>query len=135
MSMLSRALRAALLGLLAVGVAAADGPGPNARANNVFVVTHLDIIPDFVGQAEPVLRDFVQDSRGAPGVLVFKMVSWTPTTNHFQLIEVFDSQRSFDAFVSLPRTIQFRHDLAPFIGAPYDERVYRYTSNSGAIEP
>src|SRR5262245_36146965 len=135
MSILRRALCAALLRLLSVGSAAADGLGPNARANHVFVVTHLDIIPTFTNDAEPVLRDFVQDSRDAPGVLVFKMISWFPTTNHFQLIEVFDSQRSFDAFVSAPRTIQFRQDLQPFIGAPYDERVYRYTSNSSEIEP
>jgi hypothetical protein len=35
----------------------ADGTG------NVVVVTHLDIIPDFVAQAQPLIEQFVVDSR------------------------------------------------------------------------
>jgi quinol monooxygenase YgiN len=82
-----------------------------------------------------VLVDFVQDSRNDPGVVVFKMISWTPTTNHFQLIEVFDSQKAFDAHVSAAHTIAFRRDIQAFIGAPYDERLYLFTKHSGAISP
>ena len=135
MSILRGAFLAILLACAAVGPAMADGPGSNVRANGIVVVTHLDIIPPFVPQAFPVLLDFVEDSRNDPGVVVFKMVSWEPTTNHFQLIEVFESQRAFDAHVSAPHTIQFRRDIQQFIGAPYDERLYQFTNHSGPIEP
>ena len=80
MSMLWRACLAILFACAVAGPAAADGPGSNVRANGVVVVTHLDIIPTFVDQARPVLDEFVADSRNDPGVVVFKMISWTPTT-------------------------------------------------------
>src|SRR5262245_32695717 len=135
MSILRCALFAGFLACVVVGAAAADGPGSNVRANGVVVVTHLDIIPTFVDQAVPVLNDFVRDSRHDPGVVVFKMISWTPTTNHFQLIEVFENQKAFDAHVSAAHTIEFRRDIQAFIGAPYDERLYTFTNHSGPIEP
>jgi quinol monooxygenase YgiN len=122
-------LFAILFACAAVGPSMADGPGSNVRADGIVVVTHLDIIPTFVDQARPVLDDFVADSRSDPGVVVFKMISWTPTTNHFQLIEVFESQKAFDAHVSAAHTIAFRHDIQAFIGAPYDERIYAFTNH------
>ena len=102
--------------------------GAPARSNDfaeVMVVTHIDIIPDFVDQAEPLLKQFVTDSRNEPGVKYFTLITWDPTTNHFQLIEVFQNMRAFNAHVSSERTVEFRNALQPFIGAPYDERLYR----------
>ena len=98
----------------------------HAAARQIFVITHLDIIPTFVGQARPVLDQFVADSAGDAGVQTFAMLSWTPTTNHFQLIEVFADQQAFDAHVSAPHTVEFRSDLQATIGAPYDERLYQF---------
>jgi quinol monooxygenase YgiN len=49
----------------------------------------------------------------------------TPSTNHFQLIEVYRNQRAFDAHIGAAHTILFRSQLQPFIGAPYDERLYQ----------
>ena len=135
MSILRGAFLAALFACMAVTSAMADGPGSNVRANGIVVVTHLDIIPQFAPLAFPLLVDFVEDSRNDPGVVVFKMISWEPTTNHFQLIEVFENQKAFDAHVSALHTIQFRRDIQQYIGAPYDERLYQFTNPSGPIEP
>ena len=129
MSILRGMLLAVLFAGVTAGSAMAGGP------NGVVVVTHLDIIPTFVDQAVPVLNDFVQDSRNDPGVVVFKMISWTPTTNHFQLIEVYENQKAYDAHASAAHTIAFRHDIQAFIGAPYDDRVYSFTNHSGPITP
>jgi quinol monooxygenase YgiN len=95
----------------------------------VLVVTHLDIIPTptFMTDAVPLIEKFVHDSRKDPGVISFTMITWDPTTNHFQLIERFRNMRAFDAHVSAKHTVDFRNALQPFIGAPYDERLY--TSN------
>jgi quinol monooxygenase YgiN len=90
----------------------------------VVVVTHVDIDPQFVPQAEPLLVTFVEQSRNDPGVITFILITQEGTTNHFQLIEVFRDMRAFDAHVSAAHTIAFRTDLQPFIGAPYDERLY-----------
>ena len=111
-----------------------DTPDTKPQANGVVVVTHLDIIPVFADQAKPVLIDFVADSAEDKGVKVFKMISWDPTTNHFQLIEVFQTLSAFNAHISAEHTIAFRKAIQAFIGAPYDERLYYYTSQSGPIE-
>src|SRR5882757_8375741 len=61
----------------------------------VVVVTHLDIIPTptFMTDAVPLIEKFVHDSRKDPGVISFTMITWDPTTNHFQLIERFRNMR------------------------------------------
>jgi len=100
----------------------------HAAARQIFVITHLDIIPTFVDQARPVLDQFVRDSTGDPGVQTFAMLSWTPTTNHFQLIEVFANQQAFDDHVSAQHSIDFRSNLQATIGAPYDERLYQFVN-------
>ena len=95
-----------------------------ARAGEIEVVTHIDVIPTFLDQAKPLILQFVSDSANDPGVREFLLVSWDDITNHFQLIERYDTRRSFDLHVSAQHSVSFRNALQPFIGAPYDERVY-----------
>jgi quinol monooxygenase YgiN len=66
----------------------------------------------------------VADSANDPGVKEFLLVSWDGITNHFQLIERYDTMRAFDQHVSAQHSVAFRNALQPFIGAPYDERLY-----------
>jgi quinol monooxygenase YgiN len=94
------------------------------RAGEVAIVTHIDVIPNFLDQARPLILDFVADSANDPGVKEFILVSWLDITNHFQLIERFQNMRAFDLHVSADHTVDFRNQLQPFIGAPYDERLY-----------
>ena len=116
-------LALALVGSLLSSPALAGDRHDNG-SSRIVVITHLDVIPTFVEQAQPVIEQFVVDSRNDPGVEAFVVVSWTPTTNHFQLIEVYRNQHAFDAHISAPHTITFRKELQGFIGAPYDERLY-----------
>ena len=95
-----------------------------AHGGEIEVVTHIDVIPTFLAQAQPLIQQFVADSANDPGVREFLLVSWDDITNHFQLIERYDTRRAFDLHVSAQHTVQFRNSLQPFIGAPYDERVY-----------
>ena len=95
------------------------------RSGEVVVVTHVDVDPQNVPVAEPLLVNFVIDSRNDRGVKSFTLITQEGTDNHFQLIEVFRDMAAFDAHVSAAHTITFRTALQPFIGAPYDERLYR----------
>jgi quinol monooxygenase YgiN len=94
--------------------------------HQIFVITHVDVDPQFVPDAVPVLDTFVSDSANDPGVQTFALLSQSPTTNHFQLIEVFANRQAFNAHVSAQHTLDFRNDIQPFIGAPYDERLYHF---------
>src|SRR5258705_5801285 len=100
----------------------------HAQARQIFVITHVDIDPQFVGQAQPLLETFVNDSLSDLGVQTFALLSQTPTTNHFQLVEVFANLKAFNAHVSAQHTVDFRTAIQPFIGAPYDERLYQFAN-------
>jgi quinol monooxygenase YgiN len=104
---------------LPAGVAC-DG---NERGS-IFVVTHIDVIPTNLDQAIPVLKNFATESKDDPGVVSFQLITWAPTTNHFQLIQIYSSLAAFNRHVQAPHTIAFRSAIQPFIGAPYDERIY-----------
>jgi quinol monooxygenase YgiN len=94
------------------------------HAGEIEVVTHIDVIPTFLDQAKPLILEFVSDSANDPGVREFLLVSWDDITNHFQLIERYQTSHTFDLHVSAQHSVQFRNSLQPFIGAPYDERLY-----------
>jgi quinol monooxygenase YgiN len=95
------------------------------ESRQIFVITHVDIDPQFVPDPDvPVLDTFVSDSASDPGVQTFALLSQAGTTNHFQLIEVFANRQAFNAHVSAQHTLDFRNDIQPFLGAPYDERLY-----------
>ena len=110
---------------LTVAACVMGGPAHADRFKEVVVVTHVDVDPQNVDVAEPLLVTFVEQSRADRGVKSFTLITQDPTTNHFQLIEVFRDMRAFDAHVSAEHTIQFRTALQPLLGAPYDERLYR----------
>jgi quinol monooxygenase YgiN len=109
---------------LTIAACLMGAPAHADRFKEVVVVTHVDVDPQNVPVAQPLLVTFVEDSRNDPGVKSFTLITQDPTTNHFQSIEVFRDMRAFDAHVSAEHTIQFRTALQPLLGAPYDERVY-----------
>ena len=78
---------------LTVAACLMGGPARADRFNEVVVVTHVDVDPQNVGIAEPLLIGFVEQSRTDPGVKSFTLITQDPTTNHFQLIEVFRDMR------------------------------------------
>jgi quinol monooxygenase YgiN len=95
-------------------------------ASPVTVVTHFDVIPNgnnlTLGQA--LLEQFVLDSRSDPGVIAFTLITWAPTTNHFQVLEVFASLDAFNRHVAAAHTIAFRTAMQAYVGSPIDERLY-----------
>lgn len=123
MRLINRLGPLAIVGML-VGL-----PAHAATFGEIAVVTHIDLIPNSAGQAPPaaltLLKQFVLDSRKDPGVESFQLITWSPTTNHFQLLELFRDRRSFEAHVSAKHSVDFRNQLQQYIGAPYDERLYR----------
>jgi len=116
-------LRASLAAFALLAAPCAISSAADAPSDTV-VVTHFDIIPTFTAQALPLLEQFVLDSRSDPGVKFFTLITWAPTTNHWQMLEVFSSQQAFDRHVSAAHSIAFRTAIQPFIGAPIDERLY-----------
>ena len=121
-------LRASLAALALLAAPPTIASAADARPDTV-VVTHFDIIPTFAAQALPLLKQFVIDSRSDPGVKYFTLITWAPTTNHWQMLEVFNSMEAFNRHVSAAHSIAFRTAIQPFVGAPIDERLYTINSD------
>src|SRR4051812_23128819 len=51
----------------------------HAEARQIFVITHVDVDPQNVPQARPLLDTFVNDSLNDTGVQTFALLSQTPT--------------------------------------------------------
>ena len=100
----------------------------HAEARQIFVITHVDVDPQNVPVARPLLDTFVNDSINDAEVQTFALLSQTPTTNHFQLVEAFGNLKAFDAHVSAQHTVDFRTSIDPLLGAPYDERLYQFVN-------
>jgi quinol monooxygenase YgiN len=100
----------------------------HAENGQIFVITHVDSDPQFVPQITPLLDAFVNDSLHDSGDQAFALLSQTPTTNHFQLVETFTDLQAFNAHVSAQHTVEFRNNTAGFLGAPYDERLYQFVN-------
>jgi quinol monooxygenase YgiN len=98
----------------------------HAQARQIFVITHVDVDPQFVPQAQPLLNTFVADSLNDPGVQTFALLSQTPTLNHFQLVETFANLKAFEDHLSAQHTVDLRTNIDPLLGAPYDERLYQF---------
>jgi quinol monooxygenase YgiN len=108
-------------------IAVADGAGAGASrsraANQIVVVTHVDVAPN--PQVAVMLKDLAEASRKESGNIRFDVVQHTMRANHFTVLEVWRDQKALDAHAASPHTRQYRDTLQPMTGSPLDERVYR----------
>jgi quinol monooxygenase YgiN len=110
----------AVVALLGLTLMSATG-----QNKNLYVVTHVDIIPGPGGLADPIkwMQEFAADSRKDPGAVRFEVLQ-QDRPNHFTIIEVWQSKEAFDAHTAAEHTKRFREKLAPRLGSPFDERLH-----------
>ncbi len=96
-----------------------------AATQPIVVMTHIDVIPPTLDQAKARLKQLVDGNRHQHANLRFDVLVQTNRANHMTLIEGWKQFADKDAESAAAETISFRHDLLPFSGSPYDERIYR----------
>jgi quinol monooxygenase YgiN len=100
--------------------AGAEASGPR----EVYVLTHVDVIPTFKDQTIAAIRDLAAASRREKGNLRFDAVQQPNRPNHMFLVEGWSDRAAYDAHVTAEPTQSFRTRLMPMQGALYDERLY-----------
>ena len=105
-------------------VAAATLPQRDGRAA-MYVVTHIDVGPGDREAAARLINGFAAQSHGEAGNLGFEVVYQKARTNHYTVVETWADERSEGAHQVAAPTKKFRADIAPFLGALYDQRWYR----------
>jgi len=91
----------------------------------VYVVTHVDVPPGGRDATMASLLALAERSRKDPGNVRFDAVYQMNRTNHFTVIDVWSDQKSSDNHQIAPHTQAFRVQVAPLLGALYDQRSYK----------
>jgi quinol monooxygenase YgiN len=106
--------------------------GPESRViwvGTLAVVTHVDVPPPRKDETEILLRNLAEQSRGDEGNVRFDVYQQNaPRTNHFTVYAVWKDESAFVSHETKPHSRQFRDALGPMLGAPYDDRIYKYLS-------
>ena len=103
------------------GQALAQEPGAHDR---IYVVTHVDIIPPEAAAGTKLVQQYVADTRKDPGIVRVEASAEISRGNHISIVEVWQNQKAFDEHVTAAHTRQFRQQIDPKLGSPYDERLH-----------
>ena len=107
-----------VVGLAAIAVALL------AQQKNVYVVTHVDVTPNYTDDATKALKEFAADSKKDSGVVRFEVLQQDSRLNHYTIVEVWQSRDAFEKHSAAEHTKRFREKLAPMLGSPFDERLH-----------
>jgi quinol monooxygenase YgiN len=97
----------------------AAGPGM------IYVVTHVDVVPAGKDNCMAALKVTAIESADDLGNISYDAFQQANRRNHFTVIEAWVNKVAFDAHAAAAHTRAFREEIAPFIGAPYDDRLYQ----------
>src|SRR6266566_931952 len=94
-------------------------------ANSVVILSHLDVTPPAIPKLLEIMKPLSEGTVKDPGMTKYQILRQAPGTgNHFRLYEVWASERAWDAHNLAAHTQEFRNELAPLLGTPYDQRKY-----------
>ena len=93
--------------------------------DRIYVVTHVDIIPPQKDAGTKLVQQYVVDTRKDPGLVRIEAGAEISRANHISLTEVWQNRKVFDEHVAAAHTRQFRQQIDPMLGSPYDERLHQ----------
>ena len=111
------------LAALLAGAALAQQPAANA-GKKLYVVTYIDVFPNFAADTAKALEEFAANSRKDPGSVRMEVMRDVDRVNHFTIVEVWQTRQAYEAHLSRPHTKSFRDKIQPGLGSPFDERLY-----------
>lgn len=97
--------------------------GPEATSKSVYVITHVDVAPD--PKVAAMLTTLATASRLEEGNIRFDVLLHTMRSNHFEVIETWQSQRALENHANAAATKKYRDDIQASLGSPLDERIYK----------
>ena len=104
------------------GWALAQDAGGHDR---IFVVTHVDFAPPNAPAGTKLVQQYLADSRKDKGFVRIEAGAQISRTNHISIVEVWQNQKAFDEHVAAAHTKEYRRQIDPMLGSPYDERLHQ----------
>jgi quinol monooxygenase YgiN len=91
----------------------------------VTLLVHVDVPPTFLADYERLAKPYIEGSRRESGLLRLDVLqSLPPHTNHLTVIESWIDAQALQAHQRAATAQSYREELAPKLGALYDERTY-----------
>jgi quinol monooxygenase YgiN len=106
-------------------IAADGGPLKPAAGEARYVITHVDYAPPQREKGLAFLKTAAEAGRKEAGNLGWGVLQQTARNNHFEVLELWASEKADDTHEMLPATKAFRGDVQPLLGAHYDRRWYK----------
>jgi quinol monooxygenase YgiN len=100
-------------------------PGTKGTPGEVYVVTHVDVTPNFKDPTIEMLKKFAEDTRKEPSSVRFEVLQQNNRANHFTVAEIWKDRSAIDNHIVTASTKDFREKLGPMSGALYDDRIYK----------
>ena len=100
-------------------------PALHEPPSTAFVVLmHVDIGRDLTATAPKILQAQRDAVLAAPGALAFELAVQDQRTNHFAVYQVWKNRASYENYTATAPAKEFRRQLAPLLGSPFDDRFY-----------
>ena len=122
---MSRKIVPMVFAVLAAGLAAfpPQAPAQAGTDKQLYVVTYVDVYPNFAADATKLLEQFAADSR-KDGAVRFEVMRDVARTNHMAIVEVWPNRKIYEAHLTAAHAKNFREKLQTMLGSPFDERLY-----------
>ena len=93
-------------------------------AQPVYIVTYTEVAPSAAAEAGKLILGYAGEARKASGAVQIDTLQRISDSNHFALIEQWQSLNAKQAFAATDAATKFRAALAPLQSAAYDERIH-----------
>lgn len=107
-------------GMLTGRLRAQSGGSPSPY----YVITFVDLIPPAKDAGVALLKQYVDNTRKAPGIQRAEALTQISRPNHLFLYEVWQNEDAFNKHESDAATREFRAKIQPMLGAPFDQRAH-----------
>jgi quinol monooxygenase YgiN len=101
-------------------------PPKAPSSDGVIIISHADVAG---GNTQNLMNAFAplsDASRKEAGMVRYEILDEVPAhANHFRLLEEWANAAAFEAHDRAAHTQTFRQTILPWLGTPYDQRLYR----------
>jgi quinol monooxygenase YgiN len=101
-------------------------PPKAPNANDVIIISHIDVAGGNTQNLINALGPLGEASRKESGMVRYEILDEVPAhANHFRSFEEWSNLAAFEAHNRAPHTQTYRNTVLPWLGTPYDQRLYR----------
>ena len=117
---------AAALAFLLLGLVryAPESVRAQQPAGPVYVLTHIDVTPNFTEATVNLMRSFAADARKDPENSRFEVMRQDSRGNHLIMMEVWSSRQAYEQHTAHEHSKSFREKMQPMLGSPFDVRLH-----------